>query len=679
MTGVNTQNRWLFILLLFFLCIAATSYATTPEQRLEQIKLDSKSRPREVNITIDAWLTELPAPSLAIREHLITTKAFNLMVLSDYDSAQQLLDSWLQEVQATEPAKTTRAIEISGYIAMRRGDHSKATTLLQQAVALATRFNQPERQITTRIYSAMHAMQMGQYQTALELFAAAEKLNQQYQFGYLKVNIQNNLSYLYIQLGDYQKALTLLTAALTDPTYLPADLIYVRMNLARCYVELKRYSEAEPHARLALQGYQQREDPFYQSVVYLLLTEIAFHQHRLLDAGNALQPALMLAEKHQLNQQLSDGYLLKSQILQQQAKPEAALTALQQHLTYYKKYHNAEAQQQLLQLRNQIDTLRQQQQIAELEQKIELNSLEEKHQKRAIWISVTAAIAVVLLLLFLIRQQQNKRQQAEHYSNELALSYQQLQQTQRHLIASEKMAAIAGMVAGLAHELNTPLGILTTAVSLLQEKTAEFHQKLQSGLTRQDLQLYLTTADDVHQLSAHNVERCARLVQNFKQLAVQRSDEITTFHLRQLIADILPLLDSRFHEQKVLIRYEQTDLWLHADIQHFQLLLLELLTNAVLHAFIGRTQGEIELSICLTTEHWELHYRDDGVGFTSAAPDKVFEPFYTTSRHSGHAGLGLNLVYNLVTVALEGEIEAVQVSTGFALCCRLPRQLLAQS
>ena len=118
---------------------------------------------------------------------------------------------------------------------------------------------------------------------------------------------------------------------------------------------------------------------------------------------------------------------------------------------------------------------------------------------------------------------------------------------------------------------------------------------------------------------------------------------------------------------------------LRADLQHFQLLLLELLTNSLVHAFSGKPQGTIELSVNVTAEYWELHYRDDGVGFAKAAADKVFEPFYTTSRHSGHTGLGLNLVYNLVTVALEGTIEAVPVDVGFALCCRLPRQWLASS
>jgi len=87
MSGVTTPNRWL--LLFSFACIALSSDAATPEQRLEQIKRDGKSRPREAILEIDAWLAERPSPTLALREQLITTKAFNLMMLSDNEHAQQ--------------------------------------------------------------------------------------------------------------------------------------------------------------------------------------------------------------------------------------------------------------------------------------------------------------------------------------------------------------------------------------------------------------------------------------------------------------------------------------------------------------------------------------------------------------------------------------------------------------
>lgn len=97
-----------------------------------------------------------------------------------------------------------------------------------------------------------------------------------------------------------------------------------------------------------------------------------------------------------------------------------------------------------------------------------------------------------------------------------------------------------------------------------------------------------------------------------------------------------------------------------------------------MHAFRDKAGGHIDLSIRRCTTHLELHYQDDGIGFQLGSPDKVFEPFFTTSRSSGHTGLGLNLVYNLVTVALQGEIKALPVTTGFALCCRLPNQWLAE-
>ncbi|HCU66894.1 MAG TPA: hypothetical protein DF774_14150 [Rheinheimera sp.] len=689
---MSGQQSWLPPFMLFLLlCVIPLSadsnntgrFAEHKEQqqndadRFEQLKLMSKSRPREANSEIDQWLTTVPKHDLELRERLITTKAFNLMVLSENDASVQLLEAWLHEVQQQHPARTTRALEILGYISMRRGDHIKASNLLAQAVQLSTEYNQPERQITSRIYTAIQAVHTGQNQTALELFQAARALNEQYKFDYLRVNIQNNISNLRIEMGQYQQALTDLMAALDDPAYEEADLIYVKMSLARCYLALKQHDTAQPYAEAALLGYQQREDPYYQSVVLLMLAEIAQHQQDVQLAQRHLDQALTLATAQQLNRQLSDAYLLKSQLLQQQQQDAQALQAMQQHLHYYKKYHNEEAQQQLLQLQNQIENLRKQQKIKTLEQELTVRNLKSSHQRRTVWLTGSAALAIILLLLFLVRLQQKKRQQSELYSKQLAASYQQLQLTQRHLIASEKMAATAGMVAGLAHELNTPLGILTTALSLLQEKTAEFQQKLATGLTKQDLQLYLADSSEVQRLSAQNVERCARLVQHFKQLAVQRSDNYSKFNLQQLITDVMALLASRFDRQRLSIDYQQTELMLYADAQSFQLLLVELIDNAILHAFPEGKTGQIRLWIKCLPEHWELHYEDNGMGFSASSPDKVFEPFYTTSRHSGHTGLGLNLVYNLVTVALEGEIEALAVSSGFALVCRLPNQLLA--
>lgn len=304
-------------------------------------------------------------------------------------------------------------------------------------------------------------------------------------------------------------------------------------------------------------------------------------------------------------------------------------------------------------------------------------ALKNAHQTRVSWTIGIATSAVIILLLALTRLQQCKRAQAELLSARLATAYQQLQQTQQELVTSEKMAAIAGMVAGLAHELNTPLGILTTAVSLAQEKTTEFQAKLQQGLTRQDLQQYLATSSEVTALAANNVERCAALVQNFKQLAVGHSDALTDFNLQLLIADISTLLGPKLQQQQIQLHYADTDLMLHADVQHFQLLLIELLNNALQHAFCGRDSGCIELRIRLGETHFELLYQDDGVGFVQGSPDKVFEPFFTTSRSRGHTGLGLNLVYNLVTVALQGEIKALPAPHGFALCCRLPNRWLA--
>jgi C4-dicarboxylate-specific signal transduction histidine kinase len=661
------------------LCLPALLFADSPPQqaRLQQLQAQSKSQPREANVLIDQWLSQVPAADTGLREQLINMKAYNLLILSEHNAAETLLENWREEIQATEPARTTRSLEISGYIAMRRGEHAKASRMLQQALQQATAFNQTERQITTRIYTAMQAMYTGQYETALPLLLKARELNEAQQFAYLRVNIANNLSTLYLDMGRPGDALPILRAALTDPAFESADLLYARMNLARCYVALRQYSQALPYALEALTGYQQRDDPYYLSAVYLMLAQIAAQQQQQSSAAQYLANALKLANKHHLNQQLSDGYLLQSQLQQQSGHTAAALESLQQHLNYYKTYHNEAAQDQALALRAQIDSLQHQQDLSDLRQKVEVNALKSAHQTRISWMIAAATGTVIMLLFSLMRLQQRKRAQAERLSAELASSYQQLQQTQQELVTSEKMAAIAGMVAGLAHELNTPLGILTTAISLAQEKTTEFQAKLQQGLTRQDLQQYLTTSTEITALAANNIERCAALVQNFKQLAVGRSDALTDFNLHLLIADISTLLGSKLQQQRIELNFADTDVMLHADVQHFQLLLIELLNNALLHAFCHRDGGHIDLSIRRFSQYFELLYQDDGIGFAQGSPDKVFEPFFTTSRSSGHTGLGLNLVYNLVTVALQGEIKALPVTQGFALCCRLPNQWLA--
>jgi C4-dicarboxylate-specific signal transduction histidine kinase len=663
------------------LCLSTLLFADSPpwHGKLQQLQAQSKSHPRETNVLIDQWLSQVPTADTDLREQLINMKAYNLLILSEHSAAETLLENWRNEIQATEPARTTRSLEISGYIAMRRGEHAKASKMLKQALQQATTYHQPERQITTRIYTAMQAMYTGQNETALPLLLKARELNESQQLPYLRVNIANNLSTLYLDMGRPADALPILQAAMTDPAFESADLLYARMNLARCFVALQQYPQALPLALEALAGYQQRDDPYYLSAVYLMLAQITAQQQQQHMAAQYLANALKLANKHHLNQQLSDGYLLQSQLEQQSGRTAAALASLQQHLTYYKIYHNEAAQDQALALRAQIDSLQHQQDLSELRQKVEVNALKNAHQTRISWMIAAATGTVIMLLFALIRLQQRKRAQAERWSAELAKSYQQLQQTQQELITSEKMAAIAGMVAGLAHELNTPLGILTTAISLSQEKTTEFQTKLQQGLTRQDLQQYLTTNAEVITLAAHNIERCAALVQNFKQLAVGHSDALTDFNLRLLIADISTLLSSKLQQQHIRLNYADTDLMLHADVQHFQLLLIELLNNALLHAFCGRDSGCIELRIRLGETHFELLYQDDGVGFVQGSPDKVFEPFFTTSRSSGHTGLGLNLVYNLVTVALRGEIKALPSPHGFALCCRLPNRWLAET
>ncbi|MDZ7868414.1 MAG: hypothetical protein U5L02_04295 [Rheinheimera sp.] len=227
-------------------------------------------------------------------------------------------------------------------------------------------------------------------------------------------------------------------------------------------------------------------------------------------------------------------------------------------------------------LRSQIDSsLQHEQDISDLKQQVELNELKTAHQTRISWMIAIGTGTGIMLLFMLMHLQRRKRAQAEQRcrseSGVYSLIESNCSKTQQELVTSEKMAAIAGMVAGLAHELNTPLGILTTGGQPGRMWClAEFQAKLQQGLTRQDLQQYLATNTEVTALAANNIERCAALVQNFKQLAVGRSDALSEFNLQMLINDISMLLGSKLQQQQIQLHSAGTDIMLRADVQHFQ-------------------------------------------------------------------------------------------------------------
>lgn len=242
----------------------------------------------------------------------------------------------------------------------------------------------------------------------------------------------------------------------------------------------------------------------------------------------------------------------------------------------------------------------------------------------------------------------------------LSTSVDNFRTAQRSLIESEKLASLGRLVASIAHELNTPLGNAVTVVSALEESHREFAEKVAAGgLRRSDLDHYLSHSGDGLEILRRNVARSAALIGDFKQVAVDQSSERRrVFDLKLVIQETIATLQPKLKRTPYVIETELADgLMMDSYPGPLEQVLINLTMNAVTHGFAGRPYGLITLR-CepLENDRVRIVFIDDGVGMSEKVRARVFEPFFTTTPDSGGSGLGMSIVYSVVTSVLGGRV-----------------------
>ncbi|MBF0377553.1 MAG: response regulator [Desulfamplus sp.] len=269
----------------------------------------------------------------------------------------------------------------------------------------------------------------------------------------------------------------------------------------------------------------------------------------------------------------------------------------------------------------------------------------------------------------LIREKELYRKDLEEVNARLKNSLDTIEKTKDKLVQSEKMAALGGLVAGVAHEINTPVGIAITAASLLKDKTSYIKEIYKSGsLKKSDLESYLQAMDEVSQSIIINMDRAATLIKSFKQVAVDQTvEERRKFNLKQYFQDILLSLKPTYLNKGCVINLECAD-----DIEIFSYpgaysqIISNLVMNSIIHGFKEKLDGQITINISLldvdkVNQELIIQYSDNGSGMNQEQANKVFDPFFTTMRGQGGTGLGMSIVFNLVTQTLCGTIECKSV------------------
>lgn len=253
---------------------------------------------------------------------------------------------------------------------------------------------------------------------------------------------------------------------------------------------------------------------------------------------------------------------------------------------------------------------------------------------------------------------------------------EELQRTQAELIRAEKLASLGQLVAGVAHEINTPVGIALTTATLLGDEVRRIDEAASSGrLAKADFRRLVERMTEGSRLLFTNLTRAADLVHSFKQVAAdQASGERRQFNvegwLHELLVSLGPALRKTTHEVTVKCPAEAViDTYPGALAQ----VLTNLVMNAVAHAYDEGQSGHLTLAVDQRPDGLRFTFTDDGKGIACTEQGRVFEPFYTTRRSRGSTGLGLHIVYNLVTGVLQGRIDIESMpGTGTSFIIDLP-------
>jgi signal transduction histidine kinase len=263
----------------------------------------------------------------------------------------------------------------------------------------------------------------------------------------------------------------------------------------------------------------------------------------------------------------------------------------------------------------------------------------------------------------------------------------ELRTTQQNLIDAERLAALGGLVAGVAHEVNNPVGISLTVASSFERRAAAFEHELKSKapLRRSQLEEFVSLSKDASQQLVGNLQRAAELIQSFKQVAVDRSHaERREFDLQEATEQIVASLRPVLKKSPITLQMNVPEgLIVNSYPGSYGQVLTNLFLNAINHAFADGRPGTIKFEAKTRgTDDIEIIFADDGAGMTPEVQRQAFNPFFTTRRSEGGTGLGLHIVYNLVTQQLGGRMmldsRPGQGTTFRIIIPRAARNIVAQ-
>ena len=629
------------------------SYASSPQEGLEF-----------VNALIET--TEL-----TLEQKIIVTnyKAWFLLETDKLEQAMETIVKYMNMVsQSNEKDLMYGYFNISGGIYARLGLYEEALAYYRDAMPFAQ--SRDERLVyQTESNIALVKLRLNRYKEAAESFtyyrdyahSKNQTLNQSF--------ASNNLALALIGLKQYPEALMVINEAIqlqsqhNYTTHLAASLA-LKAKVLRFQGFLED-SEKVLNEASALIENKQLENEQLNIILCLAETyEAQGHTDKALDT-------LASVDTHTVSHTNFEALLsiakLTAQLYEQQKNYANALSAYKQYSYINEAILTRQAKVNLAKALAEADVAAKEVRISNLTRAEQIKATKANAFKD-LTIVVSICLVVILFGSFIAINSIDKQKQ------KLAKALEQLKDTQDHLIEIEKIASLTALVSGMAHQLNTPIGTIVTASSLIDDYMEGLEEKFKAReLSSKHFHKFITDTNSAKELVISSINRLAGIVEEFKALNV-------SIHLDKPMSKIhLPsFLNHRLYPLSKHLG-KQIDFKIHGDeavITSYPTIISDVLKTLVInsceHGFVNSDKGVVEVIVKAYTHVVEITYQDNGVGISDEILHEIFTPFYTTNLGGNHLGLGLNVVFNAVKYNLRGKIGAESCNHGARFVISLP-------
>ena len=481
----------------------------------------------------------------------------------------------------------------------------------------------------------------------------------------------NNLGETAFYRGDFNKAEELHQKALAlrkkhGYEYHQSWSLY---NLGRVYFAKNELDKAEQFLNLAIERLTKQNAKSKALMPKIELARMFISQNQPHKAEKILEEVILLSKDYKKLSTLKEALNEIATLKRLKGDFESALSSLDQHNTVVQQIAERKSSIGLAHMVSQTELQTKEMALQQLEQEHQLAMSVAKSERQIGLILLLSFMLLTSITSFFLYRLNRKKLQLQNLLT-------RLKRTQDKLVESEKMRAMTTLVSGMAHQLNTPLGLVITANSSLQSQVEVLTNKLtDKSLTQTQLSHFLNESNELINLSQRNSERAAEMIQTFKMMSAKlQMNERRQFEVLGFLRNKVPQVIRTYNQN---IQYQITGK--EIVISSYSSVLLKVINqfieNSVRHGFDEVETPLIKISVEIKLNEIEIHYSDNGVGIEKEKRNKIFDPFYTTRLSDGNLGLGLNIIYNSVVHIMHGQVECLGNDEGAHFLIVLPKNI----